>query len=609
MGKTLSQMRADLRTDLKDSGSLWTDAELNRCIEKAVADLSRYLPRQMYYDLTLEFEVTGESFTTPAAADADYIVDAEDLSAVSDGSTATITNRTLDVPRPVKITITDTDSSITSFTIIVKGTDEEGKYAEESFYFSGGLTQTGKKYFKTVTEVEIDHIAGNGAGDLLDVGTGTHEGVFVALANKPIKPESETVKSSDESTTYTRDSDYTMDWARGRIAVKSGGSMAAGTSYKIDYDKSKISIDLSSLPDFISFNRAIYPAKQIPQSYVPVNLFGDILTIEGEAGESQTNMFEENHIIIEYHARHTPPSDDAPGSYRDFLDETILLAASGYALIIKSLQQEHQAVTDLASMRTALSNISAIHNSVSAALDKVATYLETNTEGTSPAVDMNAKALIDEIREQDADLRAAINTALDAANTYIDNVASDLTNAENVWSDEERHLTNKDGTVVAEDAEDFITTGKGKINTINVGENVPELYRRYAETEIALSRTWAQKRADFLDEAGRRTAAAAIYIQEAAQRLSNLRSYLEQANAYMRMAEDFISEARSRLVEIDSYLSEAAQYASAANTDLAIADRFRAEGMLRLEEARRIWRDPTQYVGDFSFTSVSQPGG
>ena len=36
--KDRTVMRADLRTDLKDSGALWSDSELNRCIEKAVAD-------------------------------------------------------------------------------------------------------------------------------------------------------------------------------------------------------------------------------------------------------------------------------------------------------------------------------------------------------------------------------------------------------------------------------------------------------------------------------------------------------------------------------------------------------------------------------------------
>ena len=72
--KTIAHYRADLRLDLKDSGALWSDAELDRCVEKAVADYSRFVPRQMSQEITIDAEVTSESFTTPAVEDTDYFV-------------------------------------------------------------------------------------------------------------------------------------------------------------------------------------------------------------------------------------------------------------------------------------------------------------------------------------------------------------------------------------------------------------------------------------------------------------------------------------------------------------------------------------------------------
>ena len=73
-GKSLLQCRADLRLDLKDSGALWSDAELNRCIERATADLSRFLPDEKIYEDSLQFAVADESVTFPKDTSLDAVV-------------------------------------------------------------------------------------------------------------------------------------------------------------------------------------------------------------------------------------------------------------------------------------------------------------------------------------------------------------------------------------------------------------------------------------------------------------------------------------------------------------------------------------------------------
>jgi hypothetical protein len=62
---------------------------------------------------------------------------------------------------------------------------------------------------------------------------------YVTLAHTAITPESETVTSVDGTTTYSRGTDYEMDYDPGRIIVFSAGSMEA-EGYLIDYDYSPI---------------------------------------------------------------------------------------------------------------------------------------------------------------------------------------------------------------------------------------------------------------------------------------------------------------------------------------------------------------------------------
>lgn len=108
-----------------------------------------------------------------AAPDDDYIVDAEDISAWTNGTAATLTSTVTFFPaRNVKITITDANYSITAFTLTVVGKDIRGTAQTEIFYWAGGLVQEGEKLFSSITSVTGTAITGNGAGDVLDVGFG-----------------------------------------------------------------------------------------------------------------------------------------------------------------------------------------------------------------------------------------------------------------------------------------------------------------------------------------------------------------------------------------------------------------------------------------------------
>ena len=622
-GKNALQVRAALRTDLKDSGALWSDAELNRCIERAVADLSRMLPLEKVYEKSLQFTITGEAFTSPKTTDIDYIVAAQTFNGKVAGDTFTLTTNVIDHPRVVTILVTDADASLTNFTIIVKGTDAKGKAIEETFHFGSGLSQTGKKEFKTVKEVKLDQVAGTpGAGDVLDVGIGVFTNVWAELANKPIKYASETI------TSLTRNTDFFMDYANGRIKAVAGGSMTANTAYTINYTIGQLWLDLNNIPDSIRVESVIYPVGEIPHSLVSWDIWEKILTITGLGeAEGQQSMLEDKHIAVYYDAQHQSPTNFSPGSYPEFLEDTVLLAASAYALFIYALKYEHQAVTDFASARTSLTNIShtafvtALTSAASqaaaaaTALDKVNTYLAGATEST--------KALLAQIATDIASLRTAIVTAVDALNTYLDAVATDLTSANSARANY-MGTTNYVDSGTAPDIKKYLDDGDAILNTIAIGgenERTPEMYTAFARaTRDALVSAHEQDRSFYLENATRRTNAAMGYAQEAAQRLSSLRAYIEQALAYSTIASGFVAEASerssaarvyleeatNRLNDMSVYLAESDRYTTIATQNQALADRFRTEAIERRNEAWNIWRDRKQYIGDFTQSAALQ---
>ena len=602
-GKTRTIMRADLRLDLKDSGALWSDAELDRCIERAFADLSRYLPDEKIYEESLQFAITDETVTTPATTSLTAVVNAQAIN-VAAGSALTIAGQP-DIPRPLTITITDADNSTTGATFIIKGMDENEKAITETLHYSRGDSKTivGVKYFKYVYEVELDQIAGAAASDTASVGYGLYSGVWISLANKPVKWSTETLTSSPTGTTYTRDTDYEIDYANGRIRAKAG-KLAAATAYLIDYTKSQIAIDLSSLADFIRVARIEYPVGEVPQSFVPSDIFGKLLYITG-GGEtdSQSYMAEDEHIRVYYDAEHIPPTDFSPSTAPEFLENTLLMVAAAYALYIYALKNEHQALTDMTSARTDLGSANTAHTALSTALTNIKKYLDNNTSA-------DAAGILQDITDDAAALRTAIATAVDALNAYIDAVATDLTNANSARANYMGATANYVDGTTAPGVKKYLDDGDATLNTVAVGgegQDVPRAYREYAQTtREALVAPHEQDRQFYLQDATARTNAAMQYANEAAQRLSNLRSYIEQSAGYVAISSTFAREAEDRIAQINAYMQEANQYAQAAATALATADRFKAEADERRNEAYSIWRDRKQYIGDFTAGAVRQ---
>ncbi len=578
MGFTTPEFRAVLATDLKITiDTEMSKAELNRAVQRTVDDLSRYIPLELVYEETLDFAITDESITTPAAASATYVVNAKTLNGESDGSTLTVANTRINPPRRLTITLTDANYSVTELAITVKGSDQDGHYIEESWSLPtlkvSGTAYQGSSYFSRITAVIVTRVAGSiAAGDTISVGTGNAYDSYIFLANKPIRAQSEEVTSSPAGTTYTRDTDYTMDYTNGAIKFINGGDMAAGTAYLVDYTKSRLGINIGSIsPVLTRIQRVQYPVDLIPQQFVAFNIIGDFMYVAGKVtGQSQEELADKKHIAIYYERRQMPPSEYSPGSYPDVLDEVIAIGAAGYALLTEAQQLEQQAATDLATLRTELGLTDAIHTKVSAALVKVALYLETN-ETTD-----NAKDILANITDDAAELRTKIIVAQDAIATYLGKVST----------------TDLDAST-PDSAIEALKKYEDKIDGLNVGARVGELGADYA-------RAWA-------DIANARVNAALGFAQEASIRLSNLRSYIEEAGGWIGMGQTFIAEAQSGIAEINSHLAEAGQWTETVNGDLVLADRFRAEGLTRLNEFHQIMRNKAEYRKRVSSVPVKQP--
>jgi hypothetical protein len=587
-------MRADLRTDLKDSGSLWSDAELNRAIEKAVSDLSRYLPRSRLYEEVLEFGVTGESVTFPVDTDPDRIVDAQTFNGKSAGNTFTIAAQP-DVPRALTLLVTDADGSMTDWHIRIDGTDEDDMGVSEDFYFGNGLSQTGKQVFKRVHAVTLVETFGGTAvaGDVLDIGVGAYTDVWVKLANKPVKYSSDSATDAG-SNTLARNTDYSIDYARGMVKAVSGGDIAAGEVCTFAYTKNQTHIDLSALDDFIRAYRVEYPVGDIPQTFCSFELYGRYLSITGSGeSEPQPTLQEHKHVRVYYDATHHPPSDFSPGTVPEFLENTVVMAAAAYALLTYSLKCEHQALVDIATARASVISADAVHTDIEANLAVVGGYLD---DGSS------ALGLC-------ASLHSAIIAALDAASVFLDAVATDLTNADNVRADYITTTNYVDGGSEP-DIKTYLASGGNLLNTITKGgenERTPEMYAMYARAvKDALVGAFELDRQLYQQNATARTNAALAFVQEASQRIQDIQANIAEAEGYNSIAATMVRGIEAQLQQIASYLSSAAHSIEIASNDLSMADKFRTESDIRFSEVYNIWRDRKQYIGDFAASSMRQ---
>ena len=493
MALTRSQMVTALRLDLKDSGSVWSATELNRCITKAVHDLSRFIPKEKVYETRLDFdEVSAESVT------------------------------------------------------LVAGTK--------------------------------------------------------ALANKPVKWESEAVLDTD-SNTCIRGTDYEIDYFNGTITRIADGEIASATeTITVTYTIHKFSIDISSLTDIIRVSRVEYPVGDVPQKYVNVDQWGDILTIVnhpfGSQGDAQKDLSNDRHILIQYEAHHTDPTDSVAGSYDEFHDEIVIKGAEAYAWLIEAAKYEHQAAANFDSARAALVSATGAQSGLSTALGAITTQVGLST---------TTLALI----ASPTDHHAAIKTALDAANVELDlivvaSAGSGLYDAKQIddmaaGSEGNTYLTNASEPSM----KSYLVTGDNLITPVNTGEDVPSTYARYAEGIGALHDRLRAIVALHIQRATVHTTAALGFVQEALGRARQIENLVAEANVEVAGASILAREVEGRVGQIQSYVTIADRYVQTGHGNQELADRYRDMGLIKRQEFLTILGSRSQRGMDRHTSSTS----
>jgi hypothetical protein len=139
--------------------------DINNPRAAAVADVAALTSAQ------LASELAGYLYyQNVAAAAADNAGDQLDIEAAAGGETVANLVQP-DVPRNLKITVTDSGVEVSAFQIDVVGTAPDGTAATEQFVFAGGLVQEGSVIFAKLTSVTLTSITETGAtAKTLDVG-------------------------------------------------------------------------------------------------------------------------------------------------------------------------------------------------------------------------------------------------------------------------------------------------------------------------------------------------------------------------------------------------------------------------------------------------------
>ena len=522
--KTLTQFRSDLRADLKDAGTVWSDEELNRCITKAYSDLSRFMPNEAVVEFVTNYSVTDEAWTSAAAA-----------------------------------------------------------------------------------------------------------GTYVTLANKPIEHNSETVKNA-AGTTMTRNTDYTMDYSNGRITHISTGSIGDAENCTISYNKSRISFDMSDY-NVIRIIDIEYPMGEVPQSHLSFSYFNNIITIStGQSGSSQARLAENKNVAIRYQTPHTLPTDTVAGTCPEFLEDTITLAAGGYALLIKAVYYEQAAGIALGASNTQIGLLNnrdaeAEFAAASAAADAAQTSIGTIDPSTADTLLGYSDTILNPATDELGTILTTMKTA-DIVTLLDALVASggELYDYDN-WADYTSSFNFIDGATAPSMAS-YLTTGGDHINAINIGAEVASLYQTYSAAVYRIIQVFEEYRKDKISAGEQKINVALAYMEynrmlldwadrkfhnaelttsaaSVAKDVDNVIAYTgEQYNTAGRV---YNEAGQGYLAAQQLIINASSENRENAKANLEIAEMFRAESIERRNEAWAIWRDPRQYAGNYTAVSTLQP--
>lgn len=421
---------------------------------------------------------------------------------------------------------------------------------------------------------------------------GVSAGTAVSLANKPVQVNSVTVTSDPAGTTFVLDTDFQVDYANGTIIHLAAGAITNGQSLLVTYERSSLALDISDLTDLILPLRMEWPLDR-PQEYVSFYRWGDILYVQtSRDGRSQQNFGDTNHILLYYYAEHTAPTDAADGTFPRFLDDVMVKGGVAYALFIKARDRRHQAITDLASARTALAaaatlqattEMDSAQTAAAAAKTRADALLDTvagtdiasaRTQATNASVaaaaiaitapnsdlvlaraeaaaaKTNADTIDDTAGATELTNAVVFTTAITAmtqVEAFVGAIADSVTAALKSLRDAGEPLAdveialdkvNDELRTATDNVDAFLVIGELLIDAVNKGDRAPENFNEYARTKLEMASLW---------------------VQEAQGRAQHAQVIVSEASQWANGAQAFILEARERFRQLEINISVAAQ--------------------------------------------------
>lgn len=219
---------------------------------------------------------------------------------------------------------------------------------------------------KKVVEVTLTHEV---SSETLTIASSTATTTY-----KPIEWDSEVVTNSAGTTTYTRGTDFTIDYMTG-VVTEIGSQMADG-AYKISYHKDPQRYDLGSLlSGMLKVTRVELPVGDKPPTYIPTfDLIEDFLVF-GKDVSLETG----DHMRIYYDSTWTGADTSTQSDYPGSLSMVVLIGACGQALLQKAEKYVQSALTEVAIINSSADSMATPLADINTALDKIITYLSSAT--------------------------------------------------------------------------------------------------------------------------------------------------------------------------------------------------------------------------------------
>lgn len=166
------------------------------------------------------------SLPFPGAADPDFVVNDEDISAAAVGDTFTILNARIPLTgRNITLTLTDASGTSLTMSVEVLGYDQFGNPIAETISATASAAGTGAKIFVSITSVTVTAVANAAASDLANVGIGDKMGLPFKVGSNETATVTRTASGS-APVTFVDSSTYIDRTYSAIQAVGSGGSGA-----------------------------------------------------------------------------------------------------------------------------------------------------------------------------------------------------------------------------------------------------------------------------------------------------------------------------------------------------------------------------------------------